>query len=217
MKKSDIDSVIRILRKEVKKYPQPVISAIGLRENAFKVLISCILSLRTKDDVTAPASYRLFDVAGTPEKLSKLSISKIEKLIYPVGFYKRKTIQIKEISKRLVDEYNSKVPDTISELMTFKGVGRKTANLVVAVGHHKPAMCVDVHVHRISNRLGYVKTKTNDETEFELRRILPLKYWETYNEYLVTFGQNICKPVSPFCSRCVLYDYCGRVGVLTSR
>ncbi len=174
------------------------------------VLISCILSLRTKDNTTIQASERLFNLAKTPEAMMGLPVKKIEKTIYPVGFYRNKARAIKNICKELTEKYHSKVPDTIDELLKFKGVGRKTANLVVTIGYGKPGICVDTHVHRITNRWGYVKTKTPEQTEFALRKKLPARYWLIINDLLVTFGQNICKPISPLCSRCGLYKYCSR-------
>ncbi|MFH1636946.1 MAG: endonuclease III [Candidatus Woesearchaeota archaeon] len=182
-------------------------------KDPYYVLISCILSLRTKDEVTYPAAKRLFKVAKTPEEMLKISVAKIQKLIYPVGFYKRKSHTILGISRKLVEEYESKVPDTIDELLKFKGVGRKTANIVVTFAYRKHGIAVDVHVNRICNRIGWIKTRTPDETEAELRKKLPRKYWIPLNELLVKHGQRICKPISPFCSKCPISKYCGRVGV----
>ena len=183
----------------------------------FKVLISCILSLRTKDEVTGAASRRLFGLAGTPETLAKLPVKKIEKAIYPVGFYRTKARNIRSICQTLITHYSSRVPDEIDELLKLKGVGRKTANLVVTLGYRKPGICVDTHVHRISNRLGYIKTRTPEETEQVLREKLPPKYWMIWNDLLVTYGQNLCRPISPLCSQCRLTPYCNRVGVTKSR
>lgn len=218
MNPSNIPMVMNILEKEVKKFPLPVVSEFAVQEqNPFKVLISTVLSLRTKDTVTAKATERLFALAKTPETMMHLSISDIEKAIYPVGFYITKAKRIPEICKILIEKFDGKVPDEIDVLLTFPGVGRKTANLVLTQGYGKLGICVDVHVNRISNRLGYVKTKTPHETEFALRKKLPKKYWIVYNDYLVSWGQNICKPVSPLCSKCAIYQYCERVGVEKSR
>ncbi len=173
----------------------------------FKVLISCILSLRTKDDTTAAASSRLFKITDNPAKMLKIKDRIMEKTIYPVGFYRTKTRNIKSICRILVDKYKSRVPDEIDELLKLKGVGRKTANLVVTLGYNKLGICVDTHVHRISNRLGYISTTTPEKTEFALRKRLPQKHWIIYNDLLVTFGQNLCKPISPFCSICPLVKY----------
>lgn len=174
----------------------------------FKVLICCILSLRTNDLTTYPCSLRMLELGTTPKDFLNVDVDTLAKAIYPVGFYKNKAQQILDISKELVEKYDSKVPDSIDELIKFKGVGRKTANLVLAKGFGIPAICVDVHVHRISNRLGWVKTKTPDETEMELRKLLPKKYWLDINTILVTFGQNLCKPQKPMCNVCPIKEYC---------
>ncbi|MDO5437140.1 MAG: endonuclease III [bacterium] len=176
--------------------------------NPFIVLICCILSLRTNDKTTYPCSMRMLELGKTPLEISKLDVETLAKAIYPVGFYKNKAEQIIELSRILVEKYDSKVPDEIEELVKFKGVGRKTANLVLTKGFNKPAICVDVHVHRICNRLGYVKTKNPEETEFALRKILPVKYWIQFNTLLVTHGQNICKPIKPKCEKCSISKFC---------
>ncbi len=203
------EKAFKILKKESKNWNAPVVAFMGRNGNdPFKILISTILSLRTKDQITAQASDRLFKVADTPEKILKLSEKEIVKLIYPVGFYRNKAKIIKEISKILVEKFDSKVPDDLETLLSFKGVGRKTANLVLSEGFGKPAICVDVHVHRISNRIGLVKTKSPEETEFKLMDILPKKYWKYINFVLVAFGQTICKPVKPKCKDCPIVKYC---------
>lgn len=218
MKKSDIPAVISLLKKEVKNLPLPYVTDVSMRtSDPFKVLISCILSLRTKDLTTKEASERLFKKAGTPEELASLKVKEIEKTIYPAGFYKVKARTIKDISKKLIKRYRSKVPDSIEELLKFKGVGRKTANLVLTRGYNLPGICVDTHVHRITNRWGLVKTKSPDETEFALRKILPKRYWIIINDLLVAYGQNVCAPVSPWCSKCGIYGYCKRAGVSRMR
>ena len=181
------------------------------------MLIACILSLRTQDTTTGPASARLFAVADTPETLLRLSPLRIEQLIFPVGFYHTKARVLLGICRDLLDRFGGRVPDEIDDLLTLKGVGRKTANLVVTMGYGKPGICVDTHVHRISNRLGYVKTKAPEETEMALRATLPRRYWIGYNDLLVSFGQNVCAPVSPRCSVCPVRSHCRRVGVKTSR
>ncbi|ACN99069.1 probable endonuclease III (DNA-(apurinic orapyrimidinic site) lyase) [Sulfurihydrogenibium azorense Az-Fu1] len=201
--------VLKILKKESKNWNAPVVAFMGRTENnPYKVLIATILSLRTKDQITALASDRLFKVADTPEKMVNLPAEEIEKLIYPVGFYKNKAKTIKEISKIILEKYAGKVPDNLEDLLSLKGVGRKTANLVLSEGYKKPAICVDVHVHRISNRLGVVKTKTPEETEFKLMEILPKKYWRDVNWVLVAFGQTICKPIKPMCDICPVKNFC---------
>lgn len=183
----------------------------------YKILISCLLSLRTRDEVSFPASGRLFRLAKTPKQMLRLNLKKIQKIIYPVCFYKTKAKRIKEISETIIKKYNCKVPDTIEALLELKGVGRKTANIVVTYGFNKAGIAVDTHVHRISNRIGYVKTKTPNDTEFVLRKKLPKKYWKIFNELLVKHGQTICHPVSPKCSICSIKKYCKRIGVKISR
>jgi endonuclease-3 len=202
------------LKKQVKSLHVPWLDEVASEDrDPFKVLISCILSLRTQDKVTGEASLRLFKLAQTPEALSKLSVEKIEKAIYPVGFYRTKARNIKQISGEIISRHQGRVPDTIEELLTLNGVGRKTANLVVTLGYGKDGICVDTHVHRISNRWGLIQTKNPHQTEFALRELLPVRYWKELNSLLVAFGQGICKPISPFCSRCNLTLFCARVGV----
>lgn len=213
-----ISRVVEILRKAVAHLPDPSVTLVGKKwKDPFLVLISCLLSLRTKDQTTLPASERLFALAHTPEALLKISIPKIEKAIYPVGFYKTKAKSIHGICRDLIERFDNKVPDTIEELLSLKGVGRKTANLVLTEGFGKLGICVDTHVHRISNRLGYVKTKTPEETEWALREKLPKQFWLEYNSLLVLWGQNVCKPVSPLCSQCPVRRICPRTGVGISR
>ena len=210
----EIEKIVETLKKELKKFGDPVVTKVAKEKRSpYRVLISTLLSLRTKDETTLKASERLFKAADTPEKMIKLSEEEIEKLIYPVGFYHRKAKQIIQISKILLDKYNGKVPDKLEELLSLPGVGRKTANLVLNEGFGKLGICVDTHVHRISNRLGLVKTKNPTETEFALMKILPKKYWIIFNTLLVTLGQNICTPVSPKCSVCPINKYCKKVGV----
>jgi len=218
MKADDIHKIVKILAKETPKWDVPIVTLVAESTNdPFKVLISTVLSLRTKDETTAVASRKLFKLADNPSDMLKLSEKEIIKAIYPVGFYKTKTKNIKSICRDLISKYDSKVPDDIDELLKLKGVGRKTANLVVTLGYNKPGVCVDTHVHRISNRLGYIKTKTPDKTETALRKKLPEKYWIDYNSLLVSFGQHLCRPISPFCSRCPVIKFCDRVGVTKSR
>jgi endonuclease-3 len=183
----------------------------------FRVLIACILSLRTQDTTTGPAAARLFALGDTPAALLRLSAHRIERTVYPVGFYRTKARVILGLCRDLLDRFDGAVPDTIDALLTLKGVGRKTANLVVTMGFGKPGICVDTHVHRISNRLGYVRTRTPDQTEMALRAKLPHRYWIGYNDLLVTFGQNLCAPISPRCSACPVHPLCPRVGVRVSR
>ena len=208
---------LKKLKKAVRKFRTPSVTVIAKKNDPFAVLVSCIISLRTRDEVTELASARLFTLAKLPAELLELSNAKIEKAIYPAAFYRNKTKSLKELCKVLVKEYSGKVPDKLEELLKLKGGGRKTANLTLILGHNKPGICVDIHVHRISNRWGYVKTKSPNETEMVLREILPKRFWKGYNDLLVSFGQNLCKPVSPFCSSCPVEDQCPKIGVNRSR
>ena len=208
---------LKKLKKAVRKFRTPSVTVIAKKNDPFAVLVSCIISLRTRDEVTELASARLFKLAKLPAELLKLSNAKIEKAIYPAAFYRNKTKSLKDLCQVLVKEYSGKVPDKLEDLLKLKGVGRKTANLTLILGHNKPGICVDIHVHRISNRWGYVKTKSPDETEMVLREILPKRFWKGYNDLLVSFGQNLCKPVSPFCSSCPIEDQCPKIGVNRSR
>ncbi len=218
MRDDQIHEVIGILRRETKKWDVPIVTLMSQTErNPFKILIATVLSLRTKDEVTAKAADRLFQVADNPYDIMKMDEEEIAALIYPVGFYRRKAKNIKEICKILIDKYDGKVPDDIDELLKLPGVGRKTANLVVTLGYGKPGICVDTHVHRISNRLGYVDTRTPEETEFALRKKLPEEYWIEINDLLVSLGQHICHPTSPKCSQCPIEEYCEKRGVKRSR
>ncbi len=209
-----IGVVITRLKAAMRDWPDPSVTLVGKKwKDPFLVLISCLLSLRTKDETTLPACGRLFARARDIRGLLNIPVGEIEKLIYPVGFYRTKARTIHGVCRDLRTRFNGKVPDDLDQLLTFKGVGRKTANLVLTEGFGKPGICVDTHVHRISNRLGYVKTKTPEETEFALRDKLPAQYWMEYNAMLVTWGQNVCKPVSPLCSRCPVNKICRRVNV----
>lgn len=190
---------------------------VSTRKDPFLTLISCLLSLRTKDEVTAKASERLFARAKTPEETINLKKEEIEAAIYPVGFYKRKAEQILKICRILIERYDSRVPDEIDELLKLRGVGRKTANIVITIGYNKPGVAVDTHVHRISNRLGLVSTKSPNQTEFALRKTLPKRYWIVFNDLLVRHGKAVCTPISPKCSICPIIEYCKRVGVTRFR
>jgi endonuclease-3 len=203
-----------VLKRQVMSLHVPWLDEMSSSDNdPFRVLISCLLSLRTKDKVTGEASERLFKLARTPRTLSQLPAKKIERTIYPVGFYRVKAKRIRDLSRVILLKHNGKVPNTIEELLLLKGVGRKTANLVVTLGYGQDGICVDTHVHRITNRLGLVRTKTPTRTEFALREIVPVRYWKELNSLLVAFGQGICKPISPLCSRCRVRPSCNRVGV----
>ena len=205
-----IDNIVQ----KLKEANQPKSDFVGLMDSfndPYLVLIACILSLRTNDKTTYPATLRMLELAKTPQEMSKVKEDDLSKAIYPVGFYVNKAKQIIQLSKELIEKYNGKVPCDIDELCKINGVGRKTANLVVARGFNKPAICVDVHVHRIFNRLGYVKTKNPEETEFALRKKLPQKYWIEINTLIVTHGQNCCKPQKPDCNNCPICEYCAKL------
>lgn len=205
-----IDKIVQNL-KDAKQKHSEFVDLMDSFNDPYLVLIACILSLRTNDKTTYPATLRMLELAKTPEEMSKISPEILAKAIYPVGFYENKAKQIVEFSRQIVEELDGNVPDEIEDLIKFKGVGRKTANLVLAKGFNKPAICVDVHVHRIFNRLGYVKTKTPEETEFALREKLPVKYWLDINTLLVTHGQNVCKPQKPNCSQCPISEWCKKL------
>ena len=219
MRQDQITAALRIVKREIRRWEEPVLGVVARDSNRdpFRILISCLLSLRTKDKTTREASARLFKLAHQPATMLTLPLQNIERAIYPVGFYRTKAKSIHAICRRLLDVYGGTVPNSIEELVTLSGVGRKTANLVVTVGYGKPGICVDIHVHRISNRWGYVRTKTPEETEQALRRKLPTPHWITFNDLLVPYGQNLCQPVSPFCSTCKIREFCDRVGVIQSR
>lgn len=205
-----IDKIVDALKKAEQPRSDFVYLMDGFK-NPYLVLIACILSLRTNDKTTYPATLRMLELGKTPEDFAKCDVKELEKAIYPVGFYANKAKQIVELSKELVEKYNSQVPPSIEEMTKFKGVGRKTANLVMSLGFNQPAICVDVHVHRIFNRLGYVKTKTPEETEFALREKLPVKHWIDINTLLVTHGQNVCKPIKPKCEGCPIVNFCNKI------
>lgn len=218
MNDQQIHEAMALLRRECRQWPSPSVTVVAQNHRSpFTVLISCIISLRTRDAVTAEASRRLFARADTPEALARLTEDDIATLIYPAGFYRVKSQQILTICRRLLDDFGGIVPDTIDQLTSFKGVGRKTANLVVTLGYGKPGICVDIHVHRITNRWGYVESGTPDKTELALRHKLPPEYWLEINDLLVSYGQHRCFPTAPACSCCPLASLCKRVGVLRSR
>ena len=215
MRSEDIHQVVKILKHEIRRWPVPALAKYV--ETPFTVLIACILSLRTQDRTTLASSDRLFKIATTPESMLAVPVRKIERAIYPVSFYRTKARTIHAICEQLLSRYDGEVPSDLDELLALPGVGRKTANIVVTLGFEKPGIAVDTHVHRISNRLGYVRTRSPEKTEMSLRRKLPPRYWIVFNDLLVAYGQNLCKPVSPLCSTCKIATYCNRVGVRTSR
>jgi endonuclease-3 len=215
---SDFIKTWPLLKKQVRTLQLPWLEQMAtLDRDPFKVLVSCILSLRTQDRTTGAASERLFALAADPRSLAQLSITTIEQAIYPVGFYRVKARTLRQISRDIVTRHRGQVPDTMDGLLSLKGVGRKTANLVLTRGFDQYGICVDTHVHRITNRWGFVKTKSPDATEMALRDLLPKRYWKDLNGILVAFGQGICRPTSPFCSTCRIMDYCSRRGVTKSR
>jgi endonuclease-3 len=218
-KRDYVVNVIGILQKATKSMPDPAAIAIVKEygKNPFLILISCLLSLRARDTASLPASKRLFKLAMTPKQLIDLPLHEIEKQIYSVGYYRSKAKQLKSVCSELLERFNGIVPSTYEELTSIKGVGPKTANLVLGEAFGKQALYVDIHVHRISNRLGFITTTTVEETQRELERIVPKQYWNEYSRLLVTWGQNICVPISPFCSKCPLYNLCKRVGVTRQR
>lgn len=214
MDNNTIEKVLRILKEKYRDWKPPIVTEIANNTgDPFRILISTVLSSRTKDAVTRKASQRLFEKARTPREIAKLSSEEIEKLIYPVGFFHTKAKRLPELARILIDKYKGKVPDKLEELIKLPGVGRKTANLVVTIGFGKPGICVDTHVHRISNRFGYVKTKSPEETEFALRGKLPSKWWIVYNDFLVTLGQNICFPRKPDCAICPVNKLCEKINI----
>ncbi|MDP3722949.1 MAG: endonuclease III [Candidatus Omnitrophota bacterium] len=211
----NIDGVIRTLKRLVKQWEEPVVGR--YRDDPFTTLISCLLSLRTKDETTRGASQRLFRLARNPARMLALPRATIERAIYPVGFYRTKAKTLHAVCRTLLERYGGQVPSGLDELLTIKGVGRKTANLVVTLAFKKDGICVDTHVHRISNRWGYVQTAHPEQTEMTLRRTLPRRHWRTYNDVLVAFGQHLCHPTSPWCSRCPVERLCPKIGVTHSR
>lgn len=217
-KEDDIHVFFRLVENSIKQWPVPVVGLLAEQgSDPFKILIACILSLRTRDQTTAEASERLFAISSDPYAMSEMDLKEIEKAIFPVGFFRTKSRQIQALSQKISDDFAGKTPDTIEDLLCLPGVGRKTANLVLTLGHKKPGICVDTHVHRICNRWGYVVTKTPEQTEQILREKLPSKFWIPINGLLVSFGQNQCTPISPRCSSCSLSGICKKVGLVSSR
>ena len=210
-----IDEIVQIL-KDAKQQRSEFVNLMDTFNDPYLVLISCILSLRTNDRTTYPATLRMLELAKTPHEMKEVGVKELAEAIYPVGFYENKARQIIELSRQIDEELGGVVPDEIEDLIKFNGVGRKTANLVLSRGFNKPAICVDVHVHRIFNRLGYIKTKNPEETEFALREKLPVKYWIDINTLMVTHGQNVCKPINPKCFECPIAQYCAH-GIMNKK
>ncbi len=215
--KFSIPAIMKKLEKHYSYKRRTTLNRMRKKPNPFKILISCLLSLRTKDENTEKVTKKLFSVVRTPKQLVKMPVKKLEKLIYSSGHYKKKARTLKHVSKVLIKKYKGKVPDSKEELLSIKGIGPKTANIVLNFAYGKPCLPIDTHCHRIPNRLGWVKTKKADKTEEELVKILPKKYWKEINSLFILHGKTICVPISPFCSACPVYDYCERTGVKRSR
>jgi len=213
----NIESIMEILLKHYQPHERTTLNRMRKKPDAFKILISCLLSLRTQDKNTEKASKNLFEIADTPEEIAKLPIKKLERLIFSSGHYKKKARTLKHVSSELIKRFGSKVPKTKEELLSINGIGPKTANIVLAFAFGQDVLPIDTHCHRIPNRLGWVKTKKPEQTEKELEKILLKKYWNEFNAIFVLFGKTICQPVSPWCSKCPISQYCPRVGVIRSR
>ena len=215
--KKNIDKIMKILAKHFHYKERTTLNLMRKKPAAFKILVSCLLSLRTQDKNTEKASKQLFAIASTPKAIAKLPIKKLEKLIYSSGHYKKKARTIKHVSQYLLKHHKGKVPDNEEDLLIIKGIGRKTANIVLCFAFNRCVIPVDVHCHRIPNRLGWVKTKTPEQTELALSKILPKKYWREFNAIFVLFGKTICQPISPWCSKCPINQYCPRISITRSR
>jgi endonuclease III len=213
----NIEAIMTILPKVYSSNEKTTLNRMRKKPNAFKILISCLLSLRTQDKNTEKASRMLYEVANTPQEIVSLNINKLEKLIFSSGHYKKKARILQSVSNELIQRFNSKVPDKKEELLSIKGIGPKTANIVLAFAYGKEVLPIDTHCHRIPNRLGWVKTKTPEQTEKELEKVLPRKYWKEFNAIFVQFGQTICQPISPLCSKCPISKYCPKIGVNKNR
>jgi endonuclease-3 len=211
MKKEDIPKVIEILKKHYESWNAPVVTLVAEHtHDPFKVLVCALLSTRTRDETTAEVCRRLFKRVKTPQDILSMPLKELEELIYPVGFYRNKARHLKELARRLIEDFGGGVPDRIEDLLSLPGVGRKVANLVLADGYGIPAICVDTHVHRITNRWCLIKTKSPQQTERELSKVLPKDYWIVINRLLVAFGQRICTPTKPKCDICPVEEFCGK-------
>lgn len=213
----NIETIMKILSKVYFSNEKTTLNRMRKKPNPFKILISCLLSLRTQDKNTEKASRQLFEVANTPQEILSMKVEKLEQLIFSSGHYKKKARVLQSVSNELIQRFNSKVPSTKEELLSIKGIGPKTANIVLAFAYGKDVLPIDTHCHRIPNRLGWVKTKTPEQTEKELEKVLPKKYWKEFNAIFVQFGQTICQPISPWCSKCPVNKYCPRINVEKSR
>ncbi len=216
---SKVVEIIYILRNKTRGMDKPAVMQIVAEfgKSPFLVLISCLLSLRAKDSISLPVSRKLFQIACTPAKLAHMPLYQLENILFSIGFYRKKARQLISVSKELIERFDGIVPDNFKDLVSIKGVGPKTANIVLAEAFNIPAIAVDTHVHRIANRLGLVNTKTPEQTETELKKIVPRKYWSDINPLFVMWGQNVCEPISPWCSKCALLALCPRIGVKRSR
>jgi len=217
MSSSNIPQVMNRLTKYYNFTERTTLNRMREKPEPFKILISCLLSLRTQDSTTEKVSEKLFKIADTPEKIANLQTKQLEKIIFSSGHYKKKAETLKQVSKELIEKFNSKVPDKKEELMSIKGIGPKTANIVLNFAFNQLVLPIDTHCHRIPNRLGWVKTKTPEQTEIELMKILPKKYWMEFNAIFVLFGKEICQPISPWCSRCPISKWCQKIGVVRWR
>ena len=216
-KQKNISQVMKILSKKYNSNDKTTLNRMRKKPNAFKILIACLLSLRAKDETTEKISKELFKIADTPKKILKIPLRKLEKIIYSTGHYKKKSRILKSVSKELIDKFNSKVPNKKEELLSIKGIGPKTANIVLSFAFNKLVLPIDTHCHRVPNRLGWVKTKTAEQTEKELEKILPKKYWKEFNAIFVQFGREVCVPISPWCSKCPVNKYCKKINVIKFR
>jgi len=208
---------VKILAKKYNAIEKTTLNRMRTKPDAYKILISCLLSLRARDETTERISEELYKIVETPQDMLKISTPKLEKIIFSTGHYRKKAESLKHVSKELIERFNSQVPETREELMSIKGIGPKTANIVLAFAFNQPVIPVDTHVHRIPNRMGWVKTKTPEQTEEELMKILPKKYWADFNAVFVQFGRDICQPISPWCSKCPVKKHCKRINVERSR
>lgn len=218
-KSSNIPKIMNLLKKHFNYTKRTTLNRMRgeKKPDAFKILISCLISLRTKDEITERISRELFKIADTPNKIAIISTEKLEKIVFSSGHYKKKTQTLKHVSKEILERFNGKVPSDKEELMSIKGIGPKTANIVLNFAFGKQVLPIDTHCHRVPNRLGWVKTKTPEQTEKELEKILPKKYWNEFNGIFVLFGRTICVPISPFCSKCPIEKYCPKINVKKER
>ena len=213
----EISNVIELMKKELKNFRRTNLNREAPKYTPYQTLISCLLSLRSQDETTEKVSAKLFEVAKTPEAIVKLPLKRLEKLVYSSGYYKNKAKVIKGVSKKILEKHKGKVPQTEQQLLALHGVGRKTANIVLCLSFNKEVIPIDTHCHRIPNRLGWVQTKNPDQTEIELMKIIPKRYWKDFNEIFVLYGKNICLPISPWCSKCPVSNYCKRINLVRSR